>query len=119
MRLKTISCPLCRSSNFVEVYRRKLDWLNYEYVNVVCKECGFIYRNPSMDYDDYLEFYENGGLLSSNQFINYDESSRSNIVRDLRTKFIFENLSIKSGKIMDIGGGNGFLLENFNPDSWE
>ena len=119
MHLKYINCPLCGSSDYIEIYHQKAEWLNIEYTNVVCKNCGFIFRNPTMDWQRYLQLYrDNNNLLSSAQYVNYEEGSRSNKLRKERLKFLFKNISLDKGIILDIGGGDGFFLNGFDSALW-
>ncbi|MCD6472788.1 methyltransferase domain-containing protein [Candidatus Aerophobetes bacterium] len=119
INLKYINCPLCNSNNYVGIYHHKAEWLNIEYTNVVCKNCGFIFRNPTMDWEKYLQLYKNSGnLLSSSQYINYEEGSRPNKLRKERLKFLFDNISFNKGTILDIGGGDGFFLDGFDRTLW-
>ena len=117
--LKCINCPLCNSDDYIEIYWQKAEWLDLEYTNVLCKNCGFIFRNPTMDAKRYTELYKDSSkMLSSSQYINYEEGSRSNKIRDERLFFLFKNISFNKGTILDIGGGDGFLLDGFDSTLW-
>ena len=119
MDLKYINCPLCGSSDYIEIYRQKAEWLNIEHTNVVCKNCAFIFRNPTMDWKEYLQLYkDSNNLLSSSQYVNYEEGYRSNKLREERLKFLFDNISFNRGTILDIGGGDGFLLDGLDSTLW-
>jgi SAM-dependent methyltransferase len=119
MELVSINCPLCTSDNYFEIYRRKADWLDLEYINVLCENCGFIFRNPNLSHNDLLKLYKDPeSLLSSDQFINYKSGSRSDLLRKERMKFIKKAVKLSEGKILDVGGGNGYMLEEFG-DNWQ
>jgi SAM-dependent methyltransferase len=118
MEISNINCPLCDSDDYSEIYRRKADWLNLEYTNVLCKNCGFIFRNPTLSHHDFLKLYKNPeSLLSSDQFVNYKKGSRSSIIKKLRIEFIKKSVKLKDGKILDVGGGDGYMLDGFG-DNW-
>lgn len=119
MSLKHINCPLCDRDDYIEIYHQKAKWLNIKYTNVVCKNCGFIFRNPTTDWKDYLQLYKlDNSLLSSTQYVNYEEGSRSSKLRSERLKFLFDNISFNRGNVLDVGGGDGFLLDGFDNNLW-
>lgn len=120
MDLKFISCPLCNSNDYLEIYHQKAEWLNLEYTNVVCKNCTFIFRNPTMDWEDYVELYKSrDSLLSGSLHVNYEEGSRSQKLRKERFVFLYDSIPLKGGTVLDIGGGDGFFLDGFDNSNWK
>ena len=118
MELPSSNCPICDINNYFEIYRQKADWLDLEYINVLCKNCGFIFRNPILSNDDLLKLYKDPkSLLSSDQFINYEMGSRSDLLKKERMEFIKKTVKLDEGKILDVGGGNGYMLEEFG-NNW-
>lgn len=119
MNLIYINCHLCGSNDYSEIYHQKAKWLNIKYTNVICKKCGFVFRNPTMDWKDYMQLYKKGNnLLSSSMYINYEEDSRSSKQRRERLKFLFDSISFDRGNVLDVGGGDGFLLDGFDNNLW-
>ena len=82
MDLISTNCPICDHDNYFEIYKQKADWLDLEYINVLCKYCGFIFRNPNLSHEDLLKLYKDPeSLLSSDQFINNKSGSRSDLLK--------------------------------------
>lgn len=115
-----IDCPLCGSASYEEVYRAEAPWLGVTYANVICKSCGFMFRNPTMNHEAYARLYQDrNNLLSGSQFVNRESGSRSSTLRKERLDFLFGAASLKGGKVLDVGGGDGFLLQGFDSSAWK
>ncbi|MEW6558496.1 MAG: methyltransferase domain-containing protein, partial [Elusimicrobiota bacterium] len=113
--MKDIKCPLCSvnidKDRYKENYYSKI--MNTNYKLYICHACSLEFWNPMAM---FKEFYEDelhkdyaslhvGGLRSISQSMN----------------LFFENLPLKSGRLLDVGCGDGIFLEKareFGFDVW-
>lgn len=117
---KYIACPLCGGTRYEEAYRQWDETLRTTYTNVVCKDCGFMFRNPTLSAEGYAALYgDKNNLMSGSQFVNRAPNSRSNKLRDERLAFLKASLPLMGGSALDVGGGDGFLLEGFDAHAWK
>jgi SAM-dependent methyltransferase len=116
-----IKCPVCNSKKY---YKWK-SWIekNHKFQVSVCKNCGFVYQNPRIKYNDldlfFKEYYydrdEKQKILKDickdcNCIAkdNEKEISKANHVYEFIKKFIKDK---KNPSILDIGSDFNFLQE--------
>lgn len=115
------NCPLCKSKNFYVKYEKNysLDNLkenlfsarrerkkgSYEHNTfVVCKDCGLVYSNPILKPNIVEKLYK------KSKFNYGEEENNLKISYGLCLKKAEKYVKNK-GRILDIGAGNGFFLE--------
>lgn len=119
MKLKNINCPICNSiKNYQIIYKKnfKISDLNTEifsarrlpdkihYQIVKCNKCGLVRSTPTADIGHLNKLYEKS-------LLTYDDE-----IKNLTTTYINTIKSIlktlpKDANILEIGCGNGFVLE--------
>ncbi len=117
IQMITQLCTICGKNNYEVLYpenfdlkkiderifsaRRLPDKIHYRIVR--CKNCGFIYSNPILEYEKIEKLYKKS-------FTTYEE-----YLEDLRETYGFylkglKKYGVKKGKLLEIGCGNGFFL---------
>jgi nucleoside-diphosphate-sugar epimerase/transketolase N-terminal domain/subunit/2-polyprenyl-3-methyl-5-hydroxy-6-metoxy-1,4-benzoquinol methylase len=122
MKKNNVACAICNIKNnytvlyeqnyndsdfSVEVFsaRRLPDKIHYQLVK--CNDCGLVRSTPAIENDVLNNLYVKSKLTYSNETDNLANTYYSSIQHILR------NLS-KTSKILEIGCGNGFLLEKMH-----
>ncbi len=78
-----------------------------------CGDCGLVYHNLQLNREGRDLFYEDGYFELQN---NHEDSIARDKMYEVEIGFLEKHL--KSGKILDVGCGGGFLLNKFG-ESWE
>ena len=124
--LKETYCAICESKSSYSIeYKRnspeKLDDIdysgrknpdNYHYQMVRCKMCGLLYANEIFDIDFINKLYEDSKFEYINE-IKGIKKSYSNCI-----KYVDKFQSIKDN-FLDIGCGNGFLLQDAKQNGYQ
>lgn len=103
LALEHVSCDLCNSSSYVEVYRKPDDryWItNYTFSVVKCEDCGLMYLNPRPTQDSMAQFYPN----------NYHDNRNSEAFIQRYDKQITFLPFLNNQKLLDIGCARGDFL---------
>lgn len=116
LKLYYRNCPSCNSTYYKLFYNHK----NFEKIDargkkysidkfyVICKKCNLIYTNPTVKPTVYDKIYENTIIGSFRNLKNTASNLKKlNYFTELVDKYI-----IKNKKILDIGCGQGELLQN-------
>jgi len=104
------NCPACKSSDFVPYYNL-FGLLYYK-----CKQCGTVFLNPCPPEEIIA------GYLNDSEALRYwREAMPAHVVRNRKEKlysdrvhFIknqIDKFNVKKQKFLDIGGGNGYIVE--------
>jgi len=101
-------CPLCASKKFRKLFTKD------GFIYVRCQNCKFVYLNPRLNESATLEF-QNGAWVDYYNRLKFFPSS------DLDNKINYKNLLeitriTKSGKLLEIGCGTGYLLQMARDD---
>ena len=108
--MKSISCDLCKGNDFKHLFSGR-DYLSFSPLTFElkkCNRCGLVSLNPRPeDITDYYRNYRKGPIKKDGF-----EFLASNRIKKIR-KFK------KSGRILDIGCGQGGFLHSMAKDSWE
>lgn len=112
------TCAICETDNSSVLYPENFDIKRIDektfsarrlpdrvhYRMVTCNTCGLVYSNPILEFDKIAALYKKS-------FVSYDshvENLKKTYGRYLHE---LESYSIKKGKLLEIGCGNGFFLE--------
>src|ERR1035437_6400260 len=92
-----INCPLCNSSNYIAISKKK--YPNVEYNIVKCNNCGFYYTNPEPSNEELLEFYNTNYLEKhTNVWHHFEDNLNHEITRLLIKRGVTSNLDLGSGQ---------------------
>lgn len=112
------TCAICQKDNFTVLYPENFDLQNIDektfsarrlpdrvhYRIVKCRNCGLVYSNPILEYEKLEKLYRQS-------FVSYDSH-----VENLKKTYGYylkelESYGVIKGKLLEIGCGNGFFLE--------
>ncbi|MFA5406138.1 MAG: class I SAM-dependent methyltransferase [Candidatus Nanoarchaeia archaeon] len=88
---------------------------NIEYTYVKCPVCGLIYANPRFDSRSINDYYKN---IYSKEDFTVDASYLFKL-KKLQFSFNRKIKSVKNGRLLDIGCGDGFFLRMQKERGWE
>lgn len=115
-------CPICGSENVNYIYKQTFYKLNEsplypEYDIVFCKNCGFIYANTPSTQEEYDLYYE---ICSKYQDLKSGGSGTNfyDLTRLKESTTFIKNFVDKNSKILDIGCGNGGLLNELKEEGY-
>lgn len=131
--MRTTICPLCgcpekkilKIQTFKDLYLDMIDasYMNMERTIVECKNCSFIYRNPTLDENDLDVLYKKFRDMSLrgetpdeyfDRITSLPEDQSENFSKLIWIKeFLSEYLPL-NGNILDVGCGGGVFLSTFN-----
>lgn len=116
-----IVCPLCSENEYKNIYGYSCEAgtvLGSQQVKIVmCEICGFVFVNPRVSKDQINAHYKSAS--SGNTYHEGSAQSRKGVLINERVKFIENHLGqLESGKIIDIGCGQGQLLNALNMPRW-
>jgi len=119
-------CDLCGSYNIHTLYKKSINfsspWSNFIKENefpilvsgTICKNCGWIFQNPSYT-DDELDLLYN---YSDSQSLSKEAESLANLNAKKRSQILYDNISKyftnHTKRILDVGGRNGELMQSFD-----
>ena len=116
LKLYYRNCPSCKSNYYKFFYQRK----NFEKIDVkgkkylidkfyvICRNCNLIYTNPTVKPSVYDRIYENTIVGSFRNIKN----TKSNLIKLKYFSNLVDKNILKNKKILDIGCGQGELLQN-------
>ena len=118
LKLYYRNCPSCRSDDYRLFYNNKnfekIDGVGKKYLidkfYVTCKKCNLIYTNPTVKPSVYDKIYENTIIGSFRNIKN----AKSNLKKLKYFSDLVNKSIIKDKKILDIGCGQGELLQNIS-----
>ncbi len=120
LSLETATCPVCMSEGTpVYLQRDLLCSVDGEFGQRHCRDCGLFFLSPRVP--------ENGiGRCYPANYLPYLPTPTNGLVYKLaatlgfpyRRRKIVERFAT-SGRILDVGCGNGFFLETLEPEKWE
>jgi 2-polyprenyl-3-methyl-5-hydroxy-6-metoxy-1,4-benzoquinol methylase len=108
------ACQLCQNNSFSF-------YLSKDFFTLVkCLNCNLIYVNPTLEESKYIEIYQqqNYGHILENLTLKSHDYRRIRFGEE-RMDLISKFSSLKSGKILDIGAGSGFLIEEAISRGWD
>ena len=111
-------CILCENSKFSKLIKKVRD--SEEFNIIQCKNCKNIQINPIPTINDNKKFYDQN-LQIRNIKMNYNikelrKKSENDTKR--RVEFFLKNIK-KNKKILEIGSGNGFFLEELKKEKYD
>lgn len=111
-RFESVACNLCSCDNTVLLYevtpvRRKHIG---EFNLVKCRECGLVYTNPRPSPKSIFNYYPKDYEYHENRDIRFLEK--------LYYKYFRKIPSLKVGRILDVGCGNGNYLAFLREKGW-
>lgn len=124
--LINVNCPLCGADNYKVILKEKFSDLSYsfDYLTetpshfriVECLDCYMVYSNPVLSEHKLLELYNSCDIGNS---IDEEEikSIRVNMARYLN--HLIRSSGIKQGKVLEIGCGCGFFLDESRKSGFE
>ena len=116
-------CPNCES-NHIEHFIRVPDrhyGIKGEFNNAVCYACSLVFLDPMPNEEELSKFYPEDSYYSFHVDINYKEPLLKRLIKSI---FLL-NIKTKDpkfynpGKILDIGCGNGWTLNEYKQKGWE
>jgi len=105
------TCPYCKSSNYIELYST-YDIFDNTYQIVTCEECKSVFLTPNPSDELLAQAYADsyyGGSDDEEKFEGFIEKGL-NFFRKQRARKVVD-LVRNSGRVLDIGCGNGQFLE--------
>ena len=114
-----VACNLCGSNEYTVRFEQGVSQVN-QIVN--CKDCGLMYANPRVQEADsvLIETYDPEFVLAS--MVKPDSwrvGKESEQVKDHEKTRVFLNKHYpQKGKLIEVGGGLGYLLNFFKQDGW-
>lgn len=122
--MRNVKCNLCGSNEYIPIdTHRKDKYCNpeIEVRTVICKNCGLVYVNPQPEEAELRNLYSTtyagvrSDLPSEKRLLQLERMA------DGRLRWIDERVGVsdRTGKIMDVGGGVGSLLNAFKKRGWD
>lgn len=115
-------CPVCQSAGFKTKYPSQFNFQHWEdavpyFMSqrrkavhgriVSCENCGFVFTTPQFSKEEYLKIYAN---------VPYFERTKiSSVARNQRMDYVTRHFA-RSGRLLDIGCGDGSFLDLMAPD---
>jgi len=120
--MESISCELCGQNNSSTVFNTfDRNWrLPGEFTIVRCNSCGFIFLNPRPDIKEIAKYYPETFSARKRQFKAEEFSKErkiANRVMEIKMRPLIDMK--KTGRILDIGCADGFLLDYMKKQGWE
>jgi SAM-dependent methyltransferase len=111
-------CNVCQSKDFEEIHQEPIRCIaglgRIDYLNciVICRNCGFVFKNPLPTKRELINYYSNCSIHDS---FGYDENRMVNIYASLQSHFP----DGFRGRLLEIGCANGHLLKVFRDQGWQ
>ena len=120
--LENTKCIICSEQNgtpFLTV-RDRLDSSSNSYNLIQCN-CGFVYVNPRPSTDDIDEYYKSAYYDPHNVKTKGMWYKTYRFIQNLAMRWKYSIISkyYQSGKLLDIGGGNGDFAVYMNKKGWD
>jgi 2-polyprenyl-3-methyl-5-hydroxy-6-metoxy-1,4-benzoquinol methylase len=108
------ACPNCNTT------QHKLFLEKDSFTIVKCLNCHLVYVNPTLKSEKYIEIYKNinYGHIIESLSISSHEYRRSRFGTE-RIELIEKYARKKSGRLLEIGSGSGFFLEEAKSRGWD
>ena len=115
--IKINKCLVCSSKKITVLFRKN------GFTFDKCNDCSFVFVNPRPSEKDLMPFYNENFFKGKVKFPerwtkNYCEGITSYIGRSKKTLKKIGHYK-KSGKLLDIGCGLGYLIEQAGKEGWE
>ncbi|MFH1824874.1 MAG: class I SAM-dependent methyltransferase [Candidatus Firestonebacteria bacterium] len=116
--MEYIDCSVCHSKTTkLLLVTKDYDWgIPGEFNIVRCDECGLVYVNPRPDKNEIQKYYPENYFYTVNKEDLYKEAIKS-IIFKRRVNFL-EKFG-KSGKLLDVGTGDGLFLKILTDKGWD
>ena len=114
-------CPLCGQKNVKEIYKLyfpnniNINYLPDEHSIVYCNNCSLIYNDFNIDIGDFDKYYQ----YNSTYRKNYNAIHTENYERYKDFVSLIEKYVNKLDNIVDIGCGNGALLNYLHNNGYQ
>lgn len=121
--MEIINCNLCENNNTTFLFSAKDRATHKGFFNIVmCNKCGLIFLNPRPSEEEIKDFYPPNYHSRPTTFrSNFENANIWNIPwnKAMEIKSIPILKYFKSGKILDIGCGDGSLLKYLKNQGWD
>lgn len=106
-------CQNCNSNNFKVI--AQIDRYLLDIETVICVECGFMFTDPVMRQEDYLDFYKHYyRRLYTNSYQATDEFFFSQFKTGQRiSRYLSNHINLEKKVVVEIGAGAGGILRAF------
>ena len=123
----TLPCPLCGSAEFDPAYERVHETGStlgrFRKVDVLCRDCGFMYTNPRPSAEQMRHYYSDASSASGSVYHSLAHGSRLPDLTIERAQFIASRVAAhvpaQHGRLLDIGCSFGDLLSELNLPGWQ
>ena len=125
--MRTMACQLCDSRDHEHLvtfpddpYLKRLSGLaDYSISYVVCRDCGFVFQNPTLEPHELDEMY---GTQYRRSMPDETFIEKNSVFTDGRVRWIEKGLGGEVGagkRVLDVGCGAGVLLNSFRSRGWQ
>jgi SAM-dependent methyltransferase len=114
---QTVHCALCGADDYTVLFNAGEAQSNQI---VQCRQCGLMYANPrenAPDVEDITSWNPDWELISKDRFRLAKEELTVFDYRD--TRDFLKNRYPERGRLVEVGGGLGFLSNAFREDGWD
>ena len=119
-----VVCALCGADDPRVVFERDVA---QEARIVTCGDCGLMYADPRVgpvDHVDYESSEAEGLLLGAESDPEHpwrwrNEKEKEQVRDFAATRAILDGLYPKGGRLVEVGGGFGYLMASFKRDGWD
>lgn len=114
--MNVINCPICTKTATKELFwaREYILFENTKYCLVKCENCNLVFLNPQPTEEELRRFYPR------EYFCTHEDTYRSSIFSSLILDKVKEATRFrKSGKLLDIGCGQGWFLQKMQQKGFE
>jgi len=117
------SCPVCRNNGFSVLHTCK-DYLTSDEVFsiLICDKCRFAFTQDFPSEDVIGKYYDAPEYISHSDSQKGIINSLYHLARKItlrsKTKLVTKNSAHKTGKLLDIGSGTGYFLNQMKKNKW-
>ncbi len=124
--LQITVCPNCLNVNISNKYTVQDRHYGIKgYFNLdICNKCGLVFLNPMPNDEELSKFYPEEGYYAYH--MDFSNIKKEGAIKELIKKVLFYNAFNKeevqfehTGKVLDIGCGNGWVLYQYKQKGWE